>query len=135
MRRDEKNKCSIVWIIKITMEYDGIDSITYHHFTLNFVPSNLEDERWNVNFFLLYHKLSKQWYGISIPFYFISFHFILPCSISFHHILSIQTEPKYQILLLIIQGDKLFYLVTRHMYLLNIFKVDIFKFVNCLNDL
>jgi hypothetical protein len=56
------------------MKYDEIDFISYHHFILNFIPSNLEGKRCIVIFLLFHYKLSKQWNNIFISFRFILFH-------------------------------------------------------------
>jgi len=44
------NLCSIVWFFKnewTVMELNGMDSISYHHLTSFFVPSNLGGMEWN----------------------------------------------------------------------------------------
>jgi hypothetical protein len=75
------------------MKYDGMNFVSYYHFILNCVPSNLGGKRCNVNFLSLHHKLSKQWNDIFISFRSTLFHFILFRFISFHYIPLIQTKP------------------------------------------
>jgi hypothetical protein len=80
MRWKGINLYSIIWIIKITMEWNRMELTSSHTTNLS---SILFHSIWEVRegmwiFCLFHHILSKQWNGIFIPFHSVSFHFILP---------------------------------------------------------